>query len=200
MHSGCNGSLGSGRKAPSVLLIFPGQGSQCPRMGEGLYRGEPAYRAHVDRLCVALTPLLGFDLRAELYPSAEREAEAGYLPAFNSPLVTQPAIFVTELALGYTLLDYGVVPSAVAGHSIGEFAAATCAAAPRPSPTPLHLPLSTGAAAELPCRRPPPPPLPCTRPYAGAPVRPCARASRPSSHVCGGAGWRASSMRPTPLH
>eukprot|EP00966_Prymnesium_polylepis_P179826 4163583-Prymnesium_polylepis.1 len=37
-----------GAKLPA-LFIFPGQGSQSPRMGEGLYRGEPLFRAHVDR-------------------------------------------------------------------------------------------------------------------------------------------------------
>ena len=42
-------------------------------------------------------------------------------------MVTQPAIFVTELALGYTLVDYGIVPTGLAGHSIGEFVAATLA-------------------------------------------------------------------------
>lgn len=121
------GGLGSGRKAPAVVLIFPGQGSQCPRLGQGLYEGEPIYRRHVDRLCSALSPLLGFDLRAELFPSAEQEADPQYLERFNTPKVTQPAIFVTEVALGYTLLDLGLKPVAMAGHSIGEFAAATLA-------------------------------------------------------------------------
>ena len=120
------GGLGSARKAPSVFFIFPGQGSQCPRMGEGLYHGEPIYRRHVDRMCEALLPLLGFDLRAKLFPSGS-DTDAAYLAEFNAPMVTQPAIFVTELALGYTLVDLGVTPSAMAGHSIGEFVAATLA-------------------------------------------------------------------------
>merc|ERR1719502_1201908 len=50
-----------------------------------------------------------------------------FLAEFNAPLVTQPAIFVTELALGYTLLELGVRPAGLAGHSIGEFVAATLA-------------------------------------------------------------------------
>ena len=112
-------------KAPSVLFIFPGQGSQSPRMGEGLYRGEPLYRAHVDRMCATLAPLLGFDLRDKLYPTAEAEAAPGFRAAFDTPTVTQPAIFVTELALGRTLLELGVRPVGMGGHSIGEFVAAT---------------------------------------------------------------------------
>ena len=123
------GGLGSARKPPQLLFIFPGQGSQCPRMGEGLYKGEPIYRDHIDRLCETLLPMLGFDLRLKLFPNAPNDDETSkaYLNEFNAPLVTQPAIFVTELALGYTLLDMGVMPKGLAGHSIGEFVAATLA-------------------------------------------------------------------------
>ncbi|KAL3928627.1 MAG: hypothetical protein SGPRY_002309 [Prymnesium sp.] len=119
------------------LFIFPGQGSQHPQMGEGLYLGEPIFRSHVDRMCELLRPLLGFDLRVHIYPKTEAGVAAGGggkgasggEPAppllFDTPAVTQPAIFVTELALGHTLLSLGVRPVAMAGHSIGEFVAAT---------------------------------------------------------------------------
>lgn len=112
---------------PQVVFMFAGQGSQTPHMGQGLYLHEPRYRAHVDRLCAGLAPLLGFDLREAMYPTAEAEAAEGYRAAFDAPRVTQPAIFVTELALGYTLREVGVLPAALAGHSIGEFVAATLA-------------------------------------------------------------------------
>ena len=102
------GGLGSARKPPSVVFVFPGQGSQCPRMGEGLYVGEPVYREHIDRLCETLKPMLGYDLRDQLYPPANAEADPAFIAHFNSPTVTQPAIFVTELALGLTLIDMGV--------------------------------------------------------------------------------------------
>src|SRR6185369_6167453 len=36
------------RKRP-VVFLFPGQGSQHPGMGEDLYRGEPVFRAEIDR-------------------------------------------------------------------------------------------------------------------------------------------------------
>jgi len=115
-------------KTPPVVLLFPGQGSQCPRMGEGIYRSEPAYRRHVDRMCATLRPLLGFDLRERLFPAAGAEDADGFRAAFDAPTVTQPAIFVTELALGRTLVEeYGLAPAALAGHSIGEFVAATLA-------------------------------------------------------------------------
>ena len=120
-------SAGKPVKPAKAVLIFPGQGSQCAHMGEGLYKTEPRFRAHVDRMCATLQPLLGFDLREWIYPTAEKEAEPSFAERFNAPTVTQPAIFVTELALGKTLLELGVAPVAMAGHSIGEFVAATLA-------------------------------------------------------------------------
>ena len=120
------GGGGGSKAAPRVLLIFPGQGSQCPRMGEGQAKASP-FRAHVDRMCEALLPLLGFDLREWIYPSAALEKAEAYRAAFDAPTVAQPAIFVTELALGCTLVDLGVDVAAVGGHSIGEFVAATLA-------------------------------------------------------------------------
>ena len=103
--------LHDARKAAKVLLIFPGQGSQCVRMGEGLYRTEPRFRAHVDRMSAVLAPLLGFDLRAKLYPAAAAEGAADFGAVFDEPTVAQPAIFVTELVLGRTLLELGVAAS-----------------------------------------------------------------------------------------
>ena len=57
-------------------------------------------------MSAVLAPLLGFDLRAKLYPAAAAaEAAADLGAAFDEPTVAQPAIFVTELALGRTLLE-----------------------------------------------------------------------------------------------
>ena len=66
-------------------------------MGSGLYMGEPIYRRHVDRMCTTLEPMLGYDLRTQLFPTEQMEADPNFIPHFNSPVVTQPAIFVTEL-------------------------------------------------------------------------------------------------------
>ena len=189
------GGGGGAKAAPRVLLIFPGQGSQCPRMGEGLYRGEPRFRAHVDRMCEALLPLLGFDLREQLYPSAALEKSEAYRAAFDAPTVTQPAIFVTELALGRTLVDLGVDVAAVGGHSIGEFVAATLAGvfseADALALIAARARLSEEApeGAMLPSPRPPtapPPPPPPRRGSCGSPCGTrrggrCSRASRPPS-------------------
>lgn len=57
-------------------------------------------------------------------------AEAGNIDgasAGDDPILAQPAIFVTELALAELLASWGIRPDAMIGHSIGEFVAACLA-------------------------------------------------------------------------
>ncbi|KAK3239817.1 hypothetical protein CYMTET_50285 [Cymbomonas tetramitiformis] len=108
-----------------LVMVFPGQGSQYLGMGAELYAEEPAFCAHVDQCCALLHPLLGADLREAMYPEdvAQPEAQQRFMQAS----VLQPALFVTEYALARTLMSWGLVPAAVAGHSIGEYVAAVVA-------------------------------------------------------------------------
>lgn len=39
----------TGTQARSIVLLFPGQGSQYVNMGRGLYRDEPDFREEIDR-------------------------------------------------------------------------------------------------------------------------------------------------------
>ena len=110
---------------PAVAFLFPGQGAQHVDMGSELYRREPAFRKVVDRCSEILAPLLGFDLRAALYPGQVHAEPSGH--RFNDTLVAQPAIFVVEYALAQLWMDWGIRPQAMIGHSIGEFVAATLA-------------------------------------------------------------------------
>ncbi|HEY2739974.1 MAG TPA: acyltransferase domain-containing protein, partial [Thermoanaerobaculia bacterium] len=110
--------------APPVVFLFPGQGSQRPGMGAGLYRAEPVFRREVDRGCELLLPALGFDLRDLLLAPADSEEAARRLAATE---VTQPALFVVEHALARLWMEWGVRPQALIGHSIGEYVAACLA-------------------------------------------------------------------------
>ncbi len=107
-------------KAGTVFL-FPGQGSQYPHMGAGLYKSEPVYRQAVDKCAALLVPSMGVDIREMLYPIHGPEQAAETL---RSTRFGQPAIFVTEYAVAQLWMAWGVAPSFLAGHSIGEFVAA----------------------------------------------------------------------------
>ncbi len=112
----------------SLVFMFSGQGSQYVNMGLELYQSEPTFQEEIDRCSELLKPHIGLDLRDILYPGQ------GYLSPRTSdpePLTrtsfAQPAIFVIEYALAKLWMEWGVVPRAMIGHSIGEYAAACLA-------------------------------------------------------------------------
>ena len=105
-----------------VVFLFPGQGTQYVGMGRGLYEEEPLFKEIVDDCCERLRPELGFDLRDVLYPQGGPTDESA--DRLKRTMVTQSALFVTEYALAKLWMSWGITPSALLGHSIGEFVAA----------------------------------------------------------------------------
>ena len=113
------------KEPPPVVFIFPGQGAQYPNMGRELYETEPVFREHVDACVGKLEPLLGLDLRTVLYPAEGGEDAAA--ERLKQTWLTQPALFVVEYAMAQLWLSWGVRPSVMIGHSIGESVAACLA-------------------------------------------------------------------------
>jgi acyl transferase domain-containing protein len=113
------------RRDPPIVFLFGGQGTQYVNMGLNLYRDEPLFRAVVDHCCEILKPHLGRDLRELLYPRSGDEKTAQV--SLRDTFFTQPSIFVIEYALARFWQSLGVEPATMAGHSIGEFVAATLA-------------------------------------------------------------------------
>jgi amino acid adenylation domain-containing protein/non-ribosomal peptide synthase protein (TIGR01720 family) len=114
-----DGALSEGERP--VVFMFPGQGVQRIGMGAGLYRSEPLFRGEIDRCAALLQPHLGLDLRELLYPTGLGVDAA----ALDRTAITQPALFAVEYALARLWMDgYGVRPSALIGHSLGEYVAA----------------------------------------------------------------------------
>lgn len=108
-----------------LTFMFPGQGSQFVNMGADLYQSEPIFRENVDYCSVYLKPILGVDLRRWLYPQESERDEAAM--NLDQTSFTQPALFVIEHALARLLMEWGVQPTALIGHSIGEYTAACLA-------------------------------------------------------------------------
>ena len=112
------------KSEPSVVFMFPGQGSQYPGMTSELYQREPIFREIVDRCASLLVDHLGCDLRELLYrPSNDPEAAE----ALRQTSIAQAAIFTVEYALAMLWRSWGIQPAAMIGHSVGEFVCAVLA-------------------------------------------------------------------------
>jgi len=98
-----------------VAFIFPGQGSQAVGMGISLAERFP----EADSAFEQASHVLGWDLM--------QVCKEGPEDRLRQTEVAQPALYVTGFAAFRILRSCGVIPDAVAGHSIGEYAALAAA-------------------------------------------------------------------------
>ncbi|MBR9861906.1 MAG: amino acid adenylation domain-containing protein [Rhodobacteraceae bacterium] len=108
--------------APAVLFMFAGQGSQYPGMGRGLYEAEPEFARWINQGAEILQPLLGLDINEILCLGDVSDEVAAR--ALRDTRLTQPALFLIQYANARLWQSRGVQPTAMIGHSVGEFAAA----------------------------------------------------------------------------
>ena len=92
-------------------FLYAGQGSQHPGMGADLYEAYPAFRQVLD----AAQAEVDFDLKRTCFEDPE-----GVL---NQTRYTQPCMVAFAAGLTAVLREKGIVPSAAAGLSLGEYSA-----------------------------------------------------------------------------
>ncbi|MFI7544714.1 type I polyketide synthase [Actinoplanes sp. NPDC049599] len=100
-----------------MVFLFPGQGAQRPGMALPFTAAVPGLADHLDRCLSHFDAGLRTRLRTALYDTSTPA------PVVADTAVAQPALFALEYALAAGLGDLGLVPSAVAGHSLGEVVA-----------------------------------------------------------------------------
>lgn len=111
--------------ASGVVFMFPGQGSQYAGMGQNLYRDEIVFKHAVDQCAGYFEKHLQRDIRQVLFPSPEKLQEAE--KQIKETVYTQSTLFTIGYALAELWMSWGIKPSALIGHSIGEYVAACIA-------------------------------------------------------------------------
>ncbi|WP_373976088.1 SDR family NAD(P)-dependent oxidoreductase [Chitinibacter sp. SCUT-21] len=104
------------------VFIFSGNGSQWHGMGQTLLRESAVFKQTLQEIDTYFKPLAGWSI-LEHFKEATAEQRYEYTE------IAQPALFALQVGIVQVLAQLGIKPQAVAGHSVGEVAAAWCSGA-----------------------------------------------------------------------
>ncbi len=105
----------------NTVFMFPGQGTQYPSMMYGLYEKYPVFRENMEACRNYILEFMGTDILDYLNGTNQNAEE------LENTRLAQPVIFATSYCTAMLYQSLGIKPSAMIGHSVGEYVAATIA-------------------------------------------------------------------------
>ncbi|KAK4182661.1 hypothetical protein QBC35DRAFT_444796 [Podospora australis] len=116
----CGGVAMTPTRTPKLAMLFSGQGSQWPGMGMELAKIYPVFGDMLHRIVDVFCTQLDLPLLDVMW-ATPGTTEATLLSRTD---YAQPALFALEVSLWHLWKSWGVTPSYLLGHSLGELAAA----------------------------------------------------------------------------
>lgn len=105
-----------------IVFLFPGQGSQYVNMSRKLYNTEPIFKHWLDRCLAIASKYMQCELHTILFPK-KNDITRAETKIFQTQYA-HPILFSVEYALAKLLQHWGIIPTAMLGHSLGEYVAA----------------------------------------------------------------------------
>ncbi len=102
-------------------FIYSGNGSQWVGMGKTLLAEDVVFRNAVREVDAIFQRFADYSLEAELAGDGPIAADEN---RYERTEIAQPALFALQVSITQMLRQRGITPTAVAGHSVGEVAAA----------------------------------------------------------------------------
>jgi acyl transferase domain-containing protein/NADPH:quinone reductase-like Zn-dependent oxidoreductase/acyl carrier protein len=103
-------------RAQQPAFVFSGIGTQWPTMGRRLQETEKIFRDCMAECDAVITRITGWSVLEEI----DRPSDCSQLGRID---IMQPCIFSVQVSLAALWRNWGVEPSAIIGHSLGEIAA-----------------------------------------------------------------------------
>ncbi|KAK5578917.1 hypothetical protein RB653_008592 [Dictyostelium firmibasis] len=114
-------SISIKKSNPITVFVFCGQGSQYNKMGLELYNSDKIFKKSIDTFDKKLSDYYGYSVFSKL-----RSIDDNDSITIHDPIIAQPATAILQISLFEFYKHWGINPSYIIGHSLGELPMAYC--------------------------------------------------------------------------